>query len=295
MAEIVKGPFPYDQARNFLTRLMDDSNAFKGGSRPYVGKLKISYGYKKVIGVKSFDNKVYTRIDYDPDKGFHFNFIDDNTGDKICILISDMTEEKYKRYIDNMTIGKDLIEQDKSAIIRYNPRTGIKLDYDEKEDAYFYHTDKGRKKVLYAVIKGLSQDIYKKTLEEMTKLSPKAIAVPKTSVSAPGTQPGGGYKGSDGGMGFITQVYPQDIFILDEFMFFYYVELYLMELEEAKENNTEVTQSFDEFITVNVAQNYDQYLKANNLYDENYDKKANLNALLSQIIDEEKEERAKHR
>ena len=96
-------------------------------------------------------------------------------------------------------------------------------------------------------------------------------------------------------MGFITQVYPQDIFILDEFMFFYYVELYLMELEEAKENNTEVTQSFDEFITVNVAQNYDQYLKANNLYDENYDKKANLNALLSQIIDEEKEERAKHR
>ena len=287
MAEIIKGPFSYMQARNFLTKLMDESQAFKGGSRPFVGGLKASYGYKKIIGVKSFDNKVYTRIDYDPEKGFHFNFVDDNTGSKICILIDDMTEEQYKKYIDNLTFGKDveeILELSKSPIIRYNPKTGIKLDYDEKTDSYFYYTDRGKKKKVYTIIKGVSHEVYEKTLRAMTKLTDenlqKAKKVPKASVSAPGEEFGPGE-----GMGFIQQVYPEEIFILDRFMFLYYLELYAMELEEL-EDKSEI-ESFNEFITTTVARNYDEYLKNNNLYDDEYEKKENLRALLSDVVEEE--------
>ena len=288
MSEIIKGPFTYDQARNFLAKLMDESESFKGGSRPVVGRLKSSYGYKKIIGIKSFDNKVYTRIDYDPDKGVHFNFVDDNAGVKICILIKDMTEEQYHKYVDNLTFGKEMPEYSKSAIIRYDPRTGIKLDYDEKTDSYFYHTDKGKKKVLYTIIKGVTQEAYQKTLETMTKLSPsKATTVPKASVSAPDVLPGGGFHSPGESMGYISQVYPEEIFILDKFMFLYYTELYAMELEELEQNNLYEIKPFDEFIAINVANNYDEYLKNNNLYEEDYDKKANLRALLNSMREEE--------
>lgn len=291
MAEIIKGPFSYNQARVFLAKLMDESRSFKGGSHPVVGRLNSSYGYKKIIGVNSFDNKTYTRIDYDPEKGVHFNFVDDNAGVKICILIKDMTEEQYKKHIDNLTFGKDIdeiLEISKSAIIRYDPKTGIKLDYDEKTDSYFYHADKGRKKKLYTIVKGVSQDAYQKILDEMTKLSPKkATTVPKASVSAPEELPGSGFNAPDDSIGFIRQVYPEEIFVLDEFMFLYYAELYAIELEEAKQDDSYDIKPFDEFITVNVARNYDEYLKANNLYDEDYDKKANLRALLSQVVEEE--------
>ena len=106
MAEIIVGPMTLYEAEAYLVKLMNESDAFHGGSRPVIGRLKTSYGYHKVIGVKSFDNSVYTRIDYDPMKGYHFNFINDNTGEKICIILSGMDKRQYEKYINRLTAGR---------------------------------------------------------------------------------------------------------------------------------------------------------------------------------------------
>ncbi len=116
MAEVMQGPMTFVQAEKCLARLIEASKAFKGGSRAVVGRLKTSYGYGKVIGIKSFDNTVYTRIDFDPEKGYHFNFINDNTGEKICILISDMDEVQYRAYIDMLTKDRAIIDGTKRPV-----------------------------------------------------------------------------------------------------------------------------------------------------------------------------------
>lgn len=117
MAEVMTGPMPFSQAERCLAGLITSSGSFSGGSKPVVGRLKTSYGYGKVIGIKSFDNKVYTRIDFDPEKGYHFNFINDNTGEKICILINDMTASQYNAYIDMLTKSRGIIDPDKRPIL----------------------------------------------------------------------------------------------------------------------------------------------------------------------------------
>ena len=115
--EVCKGPMSFDEAEDELVRLMDETNAFHNGSFPVVGRLKTSYGYKKIIGVQSFDHKVRTRLDFDSDKGYHFNFINDNTGEKICVLINDMNESQYRRYIDGLTVGKSPIILPKRKVV----------------------------------------------------------------------------------------------------------------------------------------------------------------------------------
>ncbi len=106
MAEVSTVPMTFDQALRYLASLMDDSGRFGDGSKPVIGRLKKSYGYGKVIGRQSRDGRVVTRIDYDPGKGYHFNFVNYDTGEKICIPISNMTEEQYRRYIDRATFGR---------------------------------------------------------------------------------------------------------------------------------------------------------------------------------------------
>ena len=52
--EQVVGPFSFSKAEAYLASLMDRSGAFTSGSYPVVGRLKSSYGYKKVSGVTYF-------------------------------------------------------------------------------------------------------------------------------------------------------------------------------------------------------------------------------------------------
>ena len=117
--ETVVGPMPFDHACKYLSNLISESRAFIGGSKPYIGRLKTSYGYKKVIGIVSFDHQVRTRIDYDPFIGYHFNFENFTTGEKICIRISDMTREQFERYIDTLTKGRGPIETPKRPNFAY--------------------------------------------------------------------------------------------------------------------------------------------------------------------------------
>ena len=105
MAETSTRPMTFDHALRYLAFLMDESGRFGAGSKPVIGRLRKSYGFGKVIGRMSFDGRVVTRIDYDPGKGYHFNFVNYDTKEKICIPISDMTEEQYRRYIDRATFG----------------------------------------------------------------------------------------------------------------------------------------------------------------------------------------------
>ena len=105
MAETSTRPMTFDHALRYLAFLMDESGKFGAGSKPVIGRLRKSYGFGKVIGRMSFDGRVVTRIDYDPGKGYHFNFVNYDTREKICIPISDMTEEQYRRYIDRATFG----------------------------------------------------------------------------------------------------------------------------------------------------------------------------------------------
>ena len=133
--ENIVGPMSFDHASIYLSKLIKESQAFIGGSKPVIGRLKTSYGYKKVIGILSFDHKVRTRIDYDPFKGYHFNFENDQTGEKICILINDMTKEQYEKYIDTITKGRGPIETPKMANLSYRlilgrtPRFEVEEEY----------------------------------------------------------------------------------------------------------------------------------------------------------------------
>ena len=100
--EVVLEPMPLDRAEAYLARLIEQSGAFAIASKPYLGRLKKSYGYNKAIGVQSPDGKIRTRIDYDNTKGYHFNFENFNTGEKICIPINNMNQKQYEQYIDRL-------------------------------------------------------------------------------------------------------------------------------------------------------------------------------------------------
>ena len=136
MAEKIVGPLPFHQAESLLAKLIYDSGAFSGGSYPVVGRLKKSYGYKKVIGIQSFDKKVRTRIDYDPDKGYHFNFENDYTGEKICILINNLTRSQYENYINKLTVGRGRTVGPKRPIIPREDGKTRKTSY-----SYSYYED----------------------------------------------------------------------------------------------------------------------------------------------------------
>ncbi len=112
------GPMPFHQVEVLLAQLIYRSDSFHSGCNPVVGRLKSSYGYQKIIGISSFDNKVYTRIDYDDEKGFHYHFTDDHNGDNICILIQDMNQKQYQRYIDQLTNGRHIGKRKKRKIKR---------------------------------------------------------------------------------------------------------------------------------------------------------------------------------
>jgi len=168
MAEIVLGPFKFSDAEKLVAKLMDASGAFRGGANPLVGRLKKSYGYGKIIGVRSFDNKVSVRIDFEPDtknddgtvvkgKGYHFNFSNDNTGEKICVLICDIGEKTYQGYIDRLTAGRSLIVNKKGPILKINKNIHTKDHYDPKLDSYFDYVDSNTGKTIRIVIKGLSK------------------------------------------------------------------------------------------------------------------------------------------
>lgn len=137
--------YVFFQAEAYLAQLKDQSGAFFGGSKPVVGRLKGSYGCGKIIGSSSFDNQVVTRIDFDPSKGYHFNFIDYRTNQKIAIIISDMNENMYRRYIDRLTYGRNTGKIDKrnnlpSTVYSIDPMatmfTKMEIDKFENEDSY---------------------------------------------------------------------------------------------------------------------------------------------------------------
>ena len=67
----------YEQARNKALDLVGDLGP---NSKPYIGTLKSSAGYGKVIGRQSADRKVRWRLDYDPNKGTHINIEDFRNG-----------------------------------------------------------------------------------------------------------------------------------------------------------------------------------------------------------------------
>ena len=104
--EIVEKPRSFSDSENRIAELMTKSGAFAFGSEPYIGRLRKSYGYGKKIGVKSKINpNIRTRLDYDEEKGVHYNFENLDTKEKICIPINDMDYEAYKKFIDNWNIG----------------------------------------------------------------------------------------------------------------------------------------------------------------------------------------------
>ena len=108
-SEEIIGIFPFSKVVKIIAKLMQKSGCFRNGYNQYIGSLRRSYGFNKIIGIQSFDGKVRIRIDYDSVKGAHFNyedFRDKNNPIKKCIIISDMNYETYKRYIDHLNNGR---------------------------------------------------------------------------------------------------------------------------------------------------------------------------------------------
>ncbi len=109
--EVVLGPMTIENANKELVKLQKASGKFEFGVKPYFGTLRSSYGYRKKIGIQSQDGRAVSRIDYDPVKGAHFNFIDCSDKRhpvKVCIRIKDFGYEQYKRYIDSMNKGYEM-------------------------------------------------------------------------------------------------------------------------------------------------------------------------------------------
>ncbi len=97
---MVKNVF-FENSRNDLIKILDILGNNKNGSIPYIGRLKKSYRYNKIIGRQSFDGKTYWRLDYDENKVVHFNIKDYSNGkgkNSIKIAIpTDIDEEQYKK------------------------------------------------------------------------------------------------------------------------------------------------------------------------------------------------------
>lgn len=104
-SEIIVGSYPFDEVQNIIVNYIIKSKAFINGNKPNIGTFKRSYGYGKVIGIESLDGKIQTRIDFNPNKGYHYHFEDyrKNKPVNYCILINDMTEKTYETYIDLLT------------------------------------------------------------------------------------------------------------------------------------------------------------------------------------------------
>ena len=98
-----------EEARKILDNLVGQSGKFILGGFPYIGTLDSSYGFGKKIGMVSFDKQTRWRIDYDEERGAHFNyehFIAGGEPIKYCILIGNMSYKQYCQHIDRM--NKDL-------------------------------------------------------------------------------------------------------------------------------------------------------------------------------------------
>lgn len=103
--EVVVGSYPLDEATNLIVQYIENSKAFKNGSKPNLGTFARSYGYGKVVGISSLDGKVKTRIDFSPDKGYHYHFEDYRKKKSVnyCVLINNMNEKAYEHYINSLT------------------------------------------------------------------------------------------------------------------------------------------------------------------------------------------------
>jgi hypothetical protein len=93
----------YEQARNKALELVGDLGP---NSKPYIGTLKSSAGYGKVVGRQSADGKVRWRLDYDPNKGPHINVEDFREGKglkaKKYVIPFEGNESTFKAYLKHL-------------------------------------------------------------------------------------------------------------------------------------------------------------------------------------------------
>jgi hypothetical protein len=93
----------YEQARNKALELVGNLGP---NSKPYIGTLKSSAGYGKVVGRQSADGKVRWRLDYDPNKGPHINVEDFREGKglkaKKYVIPFEGNESTFKAYLKHL-------------------------------------------------------------------------------------------------------------------------------------------------------------------------------------------------
>uniref|UniRef100_UPI0023E8C763 RHS repeat-associated core domain-containing protein n=1 Tax=Peribacillus acanthi TaxID=2171554 RepID=UPI0023E8C763 len=96
------GLFSFEQARNMAFKIMEKQARINlWNSVPRIGDMKISYGYRKVIGRRAPDDSWEWRVDWDPKKGPHINIkIGKRKPYKIAIPFKG-SEKQYKAIIDS--------------------------------------------------------------------------------------------------------------------------------------------------------------------------------------------------
>ena len=112
--EIVVYAETLEEATKYLNNLIVNSGRFMNGGYPCLCKMGSNdVAFKRKVGMESFDHQVRYRIDWDPQKGVHFNYEDFlGVGDgpfvhdyKVCIVIGNMTREQYIKYINSLNKG----------------------------------------------------------------------------------------------------------------------------------------------------------------------------------------------
>ncbi len=134
--EQVIGPVSYEEAIHIIRNLRDQKGVFYSGGNSNIGRLSVSYGNQKKIGMKSKDNLVEYRMDYDPEKGVHFNYEDKENEYKLCIVIKGWGYPQYQKYIDKL--DKVHIAQTTSAIQEEMERLKQKQRPVIEDDDYQY-------------------------------------------------------------------------------------------------------------------------------------------------------------
>ena len=96
----------YERAKN---KALDKLGDLGADSKPVYGRLKTSYGYNKIIGRQSADDKRRWRLDWDETKGPHINVEDFSKGKKskaIKIAIPfEGNKKAYRSYIKQLNKG----------------------------------------------------------------------------------------------------------------------------------------------------------------------------------------------
>ena len=118
----------FEEASKYLDNLIVNGGRFMNGGYPFYCTLESNEdAYGRKVGMISFDHSVRWRIDWDEEKGVHFNYEDfrgigggpNQRPIKKSIIVKNMTHDQYLKYLDDLNRGLPIIKTEEELKERF--------------------------------------------------------------------------------------------------------------------------------------------------------------------------------